>query len=289
MKMKTPAPIRKGVMMIGLATVVALQAACNATVPQKIISSHPEFLKTETYQDLTHLPKPIGKVFAAVYDFQDYTGQYKDTGSNSLSTAVSQGGSAILTQAMLDSDWFIPVERQGLNNLLTERKIYRARNGSDKEGEDSMTPLLNANILLGGGIIAYDSNVVTGGQGARYLGIGANKKYRTDQVTVALRAVDVQTGRVLNSVTATKTIYSYEVSANVFRFVGFKKLLETEIGYTKNEPAQLCVTEAIQAAVISLIQKGIEDRNWALKDRQALASPIFQKYRDEQEAQGIAG
>ncbi len=269
----------RALLAITLTTVLMLQTACNATMPQKNMSSVPVFLKTRTHIDLTHLPSPKGKVFAAVYNFQDYTGQYKAGGANSLSTAVSQGGAAILTQAMLDSDWFIPVEREGLNNLLTERKIYRAKHGS-AEGSDSMMPLLNANILLTGGIVAYESNVISGGHGAKYLGIGANKKYRTDQVTVTLRAVDIQSGRVLNSVTTTKTIYSYEISANVFRFVSFKKLLESEVGFARNEPTQLCVTEAIQAALISLIHKGIEDKNWALRDKESLSNQIFMKYID---------
>lgn len=44
-------------------------------------------------------------------------------------------------------------------------------------------------MVIEGGIIAYDSNIRTGGLGAKYLGIGASGQYRTDQVTVNLRAV----------------------------------------------------------------------------------------------------
>jgi curli production assembly/transport component CsgG len=48
----------------------------------------------------------------------------------------------------------------------------------------------------------------------------------------------------------------------VFKFIEFKKLLEAEVGYTTNEPAQLCVLSAIEAAVGHLLAQGIERRLW---------------------------
>ncbi|GHS81413.1 hypothetical protein PAGU2196_22470 [Pseudomonas sp. PAGU 2196] len=37
----------------------------------------------------------------------------------------------------------------------------------------------------------------------------------------------------------------------MFKFIEFKKLLEAEVGYTTNEPAQLCVLSSIEAAVVA--------------------------------------
>jgi curli production assembly/transport component CsgG len=59
-----------------------------------------------------------------------------------------------------------------------------------------------------------------------------------------------------------KTIYSVGRSAGVFKFIEFKKLLEAEVGYTTNEPAQLCVLSAIEAAVGHLLAQGIERHLW---------------------------
>ena len=39
-------------------------------------------------------------------------------------------------------------------------------------------------------------------------------------------------------------------------------LLEAEVGYTTNEPAQLCVLSSIEAAVGHLLAQGIERRLW---------------------------
>ncbi|WP_428622852.1 CsgG/HfaB family protein [Sedimenticola sp.] len=242
---------------------------------------------SSTYRDLVNLPLPKGKIAASVYGFRDQTGQYKPAPASSFSTAVTQGAAAMLVKALLDSDWFIPVEREGLQDLLTERKIIRAAE-QQKPGAVELQPLMASQVLLQGGIVAYDSNVKTGGLGMRYFGVGANDLYRIDQVTVNLRAVDIRTGRVLASVSTTKTIYSMQYDAGIFRFVSFKRLFESELGLTRNEPAQLCVNQAIEAAVIHLIIQGIRNGMWELKDIKQMGSPVFEDYIRQYEVQQFA-
>ncbi|MFA5082864.1 MAG: CsgG/HfaB family protein [Hydrogenophilaceae bacterium] len=236
---------------------------------------------SKTHRDLVNLPEPKGKIVAAVYSFRDQTGQYKPSPDSSFSTAVTQGAASILVRALKDSNWFLPVERESLQSLLTERKVIRA-GLSAQEANQALPNLLPASILLEGGIVAYESNVKTGGVGARYLGIGASTLYRMDQVTVTLRAVDIRTGRVLNAVSTTKTIFSHQVDLSIFRFVKQDKLFELEAGYSRNEPAQLCVSDAIEAALIHLIVQGLQDSSWALKDAQQMTSPLLQAYLEEQ-------
>lgn len=259
----------------------ALMAGCTTVQPpqevnNKAVLSPP----TPTTRDLLRLPEPKGRITAAVYTIRDQTGQYKAAPESSFSTAVTQGAGGLLVKALKDSGWFAPVEREGLQNLLTERKIVRALEvpGEKQAAPITLPPLASATILIEGGIIAYETNVRTGGAGARYLGIGLSDRYRMDQVTVNLRSVDIRNGRILNSISTTKTIYSYEVSAGVFRFVNFKELLELEAGITRNEPVQLCVREAIESAVVHLTVQGIKDRVWALKNDDDWKSPIIQAY-----------
>ncbi|MDO6618186.1 MULTISPECIES: CsgG/HfaB family protein [unclassified Shewanella] len=232
--------------------------------------------KGETYYDLTSLPFPQGAMVAAVYDFRDQTGQYKPIPSSNFSTAVPQSGTAFLAQSLNDSAWFIPVEREGLQNLLTERKILRA----GLKGDASKLPQLNsAQVLMEGGIVAYDTNIKTGGAGARYLGIGASGQYRVDSITVNLRAVDIRTGRLLSSVTTTKSVISKEITAGVFKFIDAQDLLEAEAGYTSNEPVSLCVVAAIESAVVHLIADGIWKGAWRLGDATTgLQNTTLQKY-----------
>nr|WP_205597694.1 CsgG/HfaB family protein [Paraferrimonas sp. SM1919] len=252
---------------------IGVTACSSNDIPMEISSLMP---KGEAHKQLISLPSPQGAILAAVYDFRDQTGQYKGLPSSNFSTAVPQSGASMLSQALVDSAWFTPVEREGLQNLLTERKIIRA--GLQGKGA-KLSELSPAQILFEGGIIAYDTNTITGGLGARYLGIGANSQFRKDSVTVNLRAVDIRTGRVLSSVTTTKSILSKEISAGVFKFIAAKELLESEMGYTTNEPVSICVDSAINAALTHLISDGVWKGAWSLKDEQeGLNNPVLLSY-----------
>ena len=59
-----------------------------------------------------------------------------------------------------------------------------------------------------------------------------------------------------------KTILSQQVDASLFRFVNFKRLLETETGFTYNEPTEMAVKEAIEKSVEALVYEGIRDGLW---------------------------
>ncbi|QJD59337.1 curli production assembly/transport protein CsgG [Pseudomonas sp. gcc21] len=262
--------------LLSLCVILALLQGCSLRESMPAEPQEPTLTpRASTYQDLLDLPKPRGRLVAAVYGFRDQTGQYKPNPASSFSTAVTQGAASMLVDAMQASGWFVVLEREGLQNVLNERKIIRASQAQPDVPANIATglpSLLAANLLMEGAIVAYETNVRSGGLGARYLGIGVSQEYRVDQVTVNLRAVDVRSGQVLSNVMTTKTIYSVGRSANVYKFIEFKELLEAEAGYTTNEPAQLCVLSAIEAAVAHLINQGIERRLWqtAVADRGAV-------------------
>ncbi|MEL7292417.1 MAG: CsgG/HfaB family protein [Pseudomonadota bacterium] len=266
--------------LVALMMVVLVGCSNSMTIPDA--DQAPTLMpRGASYQDLVQLPQPKGKILVSVYDFRDQTGQYKPQPNSNFSTAVPQGGTALLTASLLDSNWFIPLEREGLQNLLTERKIIRAAQKKGQAGinhSDDLAALSSANVVIEGGIVAYDSNIKTGGVGARYLGIGSSGKYRTDQVTVNLRAVNVTSGQILLSVTTSKTIYSHELTAGAFRFIDYKDLLEVEMGYTNNEPVNVAVMSAIDSAVIHLIVRGIGKGLWSPENHDDLQNPLIQKY-----------
>ncbi|MBM7356941.1 UNVERIFIED_ORG: curli production assembly/transport component CsgG [Enterobacter sp. JUb101] len=226
---------------------------------------------------------PTGKIFVSVYNIQDETGQFKPYPASNFSTAVPQSATAMLVTALKDSRWFIPLERQGLQNLLNERKIIRAAQENGTVGMNNRVPLQSlvaANVMVEGSIIGYESNVKSGGVGARYFGIGADTQYQLDQIAVNLRVVNVSTGEVLSSVTTSKTILSYEVQAGVFRFIDYQRLLEGEIGYTSNEPVMMCLMSAIETGVIFLINDGIDRGLWDLQNKNEVKNDILVKYRE---------
>lgn len=224
--------------------------------------------ETQTFNELANLPAPAGSIPVSVYSFRDQTGQYKPQANvSSFSTAVTQGANSILVQALHESDWFVPVEREGLQNILTERKIVRAALSNKEEEEIQLPPLTTAKIILEGGVISYDSNVKTGGLGAEYFGIGASELYREDIISIYLRAVDVRTGQVLLSVATTKKVLSLEMRAGFFRYVSYKRLAEAEAGFSENEPMHICVKQAIEKALTELVHKGINKGVWNTKEQ----------------------
>jgi len=238
-------------------------------------------------RDLTQLPKPQERVPVAVYAFRDQTGQFKGQPDSNLSNAVTQGAAAILVKALLDSGWYLPIEREGFQNLLNERRVARAIEvPADKGKPGSSYPTLTpANYIFEGGITGYETNVRTGGAGANYLGIGGETKYRVDQVTVNLRSVDVRTGQITNSVSVTKTLFSHEISSSVFQYVAYRTLLQLEGGFSTNEPSQLAVKEALETAVIHLTIQGIRDKQWNLRNVQDWNSPLIQSYLRDYDSQ----
>jgi len=246
--------------------------------------------RTQTQRLLGDIPPPARPVAVAVYGFTDQTGQFKpNEQGQTLSRAVTQGGGSILVKALQDAgnrQWFTIVEREQLRNLLNERQIIREMRerylGERDVNPQALPAMLFAGVLLEGGIISYDTNTVTGGAGAAFLGIGGRTEYRQDTVTVYLRAVSVRTGEVLTSVTASKTIASEAIGASAFKFVAFKELLEAEAGFTTNEPDQLALQQAIEKAVYGLIMEGVDLKLWDFADANA-GWPMLWRYRQERD------
>lgn len=261
---------------------VMLLSGC-LTAPPKEAAKPTLMPRAQSYRDLVQLPMPKGKLFVSVYNIQDETGQFKPYPASNFSTAVPQSATSMLVTALKDSKWFIPLERQGLQNLLNERKIIRAAQENGTVAENNRMPLESlraANIMIEGSIIGYESNVKSGGVGARYFGIGADTQYQLDQIAVNLRVVNVSTGEVLSSVNTSKTILSYEVQAGVFRFIDYQRLLEGEMGYTSNEPVMMCLMSAIETGVIYLVNDGINRGLWDLQNPGEMNNKVLAKYRE---------
>ena len=239
---------------------------------------------TSESESLKNLPLPSEPIVVGVYNFKDQTGQYKAVeNASTFSTAVPQGATTMLIKALEDSKWFTPIERENLSNLLNERNIIRSTRQEytgDQGGQPNLPPLLYAGILLEGGIISYDTNIITGGYGARYFGVGGSAQYRQDRITIYLRAVSTSNGKILKTVYVSKTILSQAIDASLFKYVKFQRLLEVETGITKNEPIQLAIQNAIENAVESLIIEGIEDKLWSTAKGEVVNNSLVYSYNE---------
>jgi curli production assembly/transport component CsgG len=225
-------------------------------------------------KEFDSLPPPsTGKaVSVAVYGFTDKTGQRRPQANvASLSTAVTQGAETFLIQALQNvghGKWFDVVERVGIDNLTKERTIIRQmREAYEGPNAKPLMPMQFAGIIMEGGIVGYDATTTSGGAGMRIFGIGKQTQWSTDTVTVSLRAVSVNTGKVLAVVTVQKTILSTADSATALKFFDQgTQAFEAEAGLTINEPGTYAVKAATEMAVVELIKEGAKKGVWDFKE-----------------------
>ena len=275
-------------LLIALVGVVYLSGCASVAIPGDEMCQtdflecveEPQKIELPTYRKLRYLPPAETMPVVAIYNFGDGTGQRKSQdGVASFSTAVTQDAKSLLVDALKAAGsgenpkgtWFRVVERGlGLDNLVRERQIVRSTRSEQAKqaGLDEfqeLQPMLFAGMILEGGIIGYDTNIETGGTGARYLGIGTTNQYRRDSIVVSLRAVSTLTGEVILNVQTSKTVLSSGQAGDVFRFVDMDtQLIELESGMTQNESVTYAVRSAIEAAVLELIKQGDERGYWKI-------------------------
>lgn len=249
---------------------------CSTLRPLGSIETLDEAKVTESVtKELARMPAPAGPpVVVAVYGFTDKTGQRKNSNTLSLfSTAVTQGAESYLIKSLQEvgnRQWFTVVERVGLDNLLKERQMIRqTREIYDGEKAQMLPPMTLAGVILEGAIVDYNSNTMTGGTGARWLGVGPYTQYTQDVVVISLRLVSVQTGEVLSVVTVEKNLLSSSEGMTALRFFNQStRAFELDTGQTFNEPGNYALRSAIETAVIELIRKGERQGLWKYKDGQ---------------------
>jgi curli production assembly/transport component CsgG len=226
--------------------------------------------------ELKNVSIPKVSPVVAVYPtaFTDQTGQRKSNSEFALfSTAITQQPNALLIRALKhagNGQFFRVVERVGLDNLTKERQLIRSAReqaASEEEKKKALRPLLFAGILIEGAVISYESNLESGGSGARYLGVGKSVMYREDNITVSLRMVSVATGEVLLEVLSQKTIFSYGKSEDIFRFIeAGTELVEVEMGNARNESSTIALMKAIEGGVLEIVNDGYEKGFWILQN-----------------------
>ena len=240
----------------------------------------PKQVMLPTFERLMNLPPAETMPIVAVYSFTDQTGARKRRDNIAdFSSAVTQGAATLLIDALKaagNGTWFRVVERVGIDHLVRERQIVKTTR-EDFDETRILNPLLFAGMILEGGIIGYDSNIETGGRGARTLGIGGQTQYRRDVVIVSLRAVSTLTGEILLNVQTSKTVLSTALGYDVFKFIDLDtQLIEIEDGITQNESNTYSVRACIEAAVLALIEQGDEREYWKIN------YPVPEETTDEQ-------
>ncbi len=225
------------------------------------------FINEPITKEIQEIPVPEVQPVAAVYKFADYTGQRKSVdGYANFSTAMTQAPEVYLIRALKQSGFFRVVERVNIDHITRERQIIRSTR-EKFEDETEQLPLLFAGLIIEGGIVDYNTNLRTGGAGARTLGIGRSKQYREDTVLVSIRVVSVSTGEILLENLTTRTILSVGISSDVFRFTNNStELIEFETGNAMNESKSIALQSAIEIGIVDIVKQGRERNFWEYYD-----------------------
>lgn len=250
----------------------------------------PKIAENKMQKEFDAIPPPAGpKLSVAVYSFMDKTGQRKQVPNiASFSTAVTQGADVFLIKALQDvgnGQWFDVVERGNIDALTKERLIIKQmREAYEGPKAQPLMPMQFAGIIMEGGIIGYDTGLESGGAAYRFLGVGPQTQYSKDIVTISLRAISVNTGKVLAATTVTKIVYSTADSVAILKSINpgggilqqifdgstgtvspTSGIFEFESGLTINEASTLAVKTTIESAVVELIKEGERKGVWDFK------------------------
>lgn len=255
--------ISRALCTIALSVLTSGCAALNdRTVAPPVLTNEPAFQRTKDKIKPSSAPLIVG-----VYGFADQTGQRAvlDRHASELSTAVPQGLASMLVQELLSLDdglWFRVVERENVSSLLNERNIVKVSLGEEEAKQ--LPQLLLPGIILTGGAVSYDRKVrqIFGGVG--FASVNGQREIYSDQVSVALRAVSVQTGEVLESVYVSKEILSQMNGISGLEVLNHKALA-LESGAASNEPVSLAIRIALSEAVLELRKRGLKRGWWTLQ------------------------
>lgn len=292
----------KKILLLSLIIVLTGCAGLQYTGQVVGVEHLPKPAENKLQKEFDAIPPPAGqKLSVAVYQFTDKTGQRKATPNiASFSTAVTQGAETFLIKALQDvgkGRWFEVVERGNIDALTKERLIIKQmRDAYEGAKAKPLMPMQFAGIIFEGGIIGYDTGLESGGIGYRFLGIGPTTQYSKDIITVSLRAISVNTGKVLAAVTVTKVIYSTADSIAILKSIepggglsGLTKQLfngstgtvsptagifEFETGLTINEANTLAVKTTVEAAVVEIIKEGEKKGIWDFKKYPTPPQPV---------------
>jgi curli biogenesis system outer membrane secretion channel CsgG/outer membrane protein OmpA-like peptidoglycan-associated protein len=205
-------------------------------------------------------------ISVAVGDVKDYTGkQGQDEGY-----AITQGGALMAYTALGKMHGGVLLHERFDTRIAEAELVYGDRrqlgDGAQHQVPDPKTgqgtevpwkPYFGGSIrqsqyFIVGGITELNYNIQSGGAEFAVSNVGPKARIFTMNIAVDLRIVGTQSLLVYDTVSLQKQISGYEVGVGVFRFFG-SNLFDVNVGAKNQEPLQLGVRTAIEAAVMELV------------------------------------
>jgi len=196
--------------------------------------------------------------------FDDKTGQYKDATILRYSSAVTKGGTDLLSHLLYRALGPRVLVERDPRNLAIIQQEYNMTYKYDNEGRlvglvqkgGPKGGLSGAQYLVSGAVIYYNVDRYSGGGGVNIEGIGINVRFGSAKVAVELRLVDMGSSEVLWSTVQQSGVEGWQVGADVFRFIsssGKDYLVQAEAGMAAQLPADYALQISLEESVVRMV------------------------------------
>jgi curli biogenesis system outer membrane secretion channel CsgG len=174
---------------------------------------------------------------------------------------ITHGVRDMLTTALFNSNRFIVLERDAINDAMVEQEFSQ----SSRAGDATRIPLgqlEGAQLLVVGAITAFDAGV-GGGSIPIPIPLSRNGNFgimnvsaKRGYVAMDLRVIDVATGRVVSSTAVEGKNWHFGMDfTGVFGFHGGAIALPGLLKYFSNTPVEEALQKMVDAAVDQIVQK----------------------------------
>ena len=164
----------------------------SASVQESGDSAGPETVQESEAPERPAIRKARFKKTIAVSRFENRT---TAAGQINLGTGMSDQ----LTNALVQSDNFVVLERQNLSDILQEQDFSRS-NRTRRTSTAQTGQVIPAQILIKGTITEFQQQESGSGAGVSYMGFTVGTESTEAHVALILRIIDTTSGQVLDSV-----------------------------------------------------------------------------------------
>jgi curli production assembly/transport component CsgG len=247
------------IILMCAASLAGCAAVAVDPAPPQVVQALPTARSSEAL-----IPQPANghAMNVGIYGCIDSTGQKRKgpPGVADFSSAVPQDCAPFLMAAMRALPHYRVLERARVDDILKERQLATVMLG--EKTRSLLGNMLIADVLMLGQIVSYDRTVSQVAGGIAVNAVGLAHQRVSDSFTFSLRVVSTKSGEVLNEVLVQKSVESLQLNGHVLRIIGVDTA-SAEAGSTANEPSGIALQQAVQLAVRTITEKGMDAGWWS--------------------------
>jgi len=162
---------------------------------------------------------------------------------------IGEGMRDMLTTALFNSDRYIVLEREQLDEVLAEQDLAAA--GRIKKGTEAPTgEIYGAELLITAAVTEFEGTAKGVGGGTRVLGVRVAGGVKKSHVAIDVRIIDTKTSQIVAATSVVGSASSFGVGGSTS--IGS---LPVTLGGLSKTPAEQAIRVCIQKAVEYIVSK----------------------------------